>query len=85
MSKKSRSARTKNRATETNRNQDYKKSSINPAISTRKTEKQAGMAAAAVLPISHDYVKSDLVQIGIISAVLILIIIILAFIPGLTT
>ena len=40
-------------------------------------------AAVAIQPKSYDYVKSDLVRIGIIAAVLILILIVLTFIPAL--
>ena len=84
MSKKSRSARAKNRATEANRNQDYKKS-VNAATPSSKTDRQPVATASVTLPISHEYVKSDLIHIGIIATVLILIMIILAFIPGLNT
>jgi hypothetical protein len=84
MSKKSRSARTKNRAPEANRNQDYNKS-VNTAAPSSKANRQPVATASVALPMSHEYVKSDLIHIGIIAAVLILIMIILAFIPGLNT
>ena len=40
-------------------------------------------AAAAFQPKNYDYVKSDLVRIGIVAGVLILILIVLTFVPAL--
>lgn len=79
MSKKSRKIKTKAKA-------------IQPVASRNSTslpasaigKRTAPVAAAIVFqPKNYDYVKSDLVRIGIIAGVLILILIILTFVPAL--
>jgi len=79
MSKKSRKIKTKSRA-------------VQPVAGANTTNLPAGMIgkrgapAAAVVafqPKNYDYVKSDLVRIGIIAGALILIMVMLTFIPAL--
>ena len=81
MSKKSRKIKTKAKA-------------IQPVAGTNATGlpasaigKRVAPAAAvvAVKPKNYDYVKSDLVRIGIVASVLILILIMLTFVPALKT
>jgi len=79
MSKKSRKIKTKARA-------------IQPVAGTNAVNLPASAigkrgapvaAAMAFQPKNYDYVKSDLVRIGIVASVLILILIILTFVPAL--
>ena len=79
MSKKSRKIKTKSRA-------------VQPVSGANTTNLPAsaigkrGAPAAVVVafqPKNYDYVKSDLVRIGIVASVLILILIILTFVPAL--
>lgn len=79
MSKKSRKIKTKGKAVLSTSGTN---SANMPASAIGK--RVAPIAAAvAFQPKSYDYVKSDLVRIGIIASVLILILVILTFIPAL--
>lgn len=79
MAKKSRKTRVKSKAVGPVQGVNTK----GPPVNT--INKKAGVVAAqaAVQPKNYDYVKSDLVRIGIIAGVLFLILIILTFIPAL--
>jgi hypothetical protein len=79
MSKKSRKIKTKGKAIQPVANTNAGKL---PASAIGK--RAAPLAATiAFQPKNYDYVKSDLVRIGIIASALILILIILTFIPAL--
>jgi hypothetical protein len=56
-------------------------------VATRKSARQQPVVAAVnvMQPGHYGYVKDDLIRIGIISAVLILILVVLTFIPALRT
>jgi hypothetical protein len=86
MAKKSRRTRVKSKAAAPVQSSGAPASQAKstPATSSRASARQAA-AAPVAQPISHDYVKADLIQIGIIGGALILIIIILTFIPALRT
>lgn len=86
MAKKSRRTRVKSKAAAPVQSAAVPASQAKsaPAASSRASARQAA-AAPVVQPISHEYVKTDLIQIGIIAAALILIIIILTFVPALRT
>lgn len=59
---------------------------LNQVATTRKSSRQPVAASVNVMQDGYyDYVKSDLIRIGIISAALIIILIILTFIPALNT
>ena len=86
MAKKSRRARAKNRVGEPAQrpNLPVSQPKATAAAPSRSSARAAAMAPAAVIqPANYDYVKSDLVRIGIIAGALILIIVILTFIPAL--
>ena len=55
-------------------------------VTSKKPAKQMEAVAVNILqPEKFDYVKSDLIRIGIISASLIIILIVLTFVPALRT
>jgi len=55
-------------------------------VSTRRAARQPVVTAVNIMQPGHyEYVKEDLIRIGVISAVLILILIVLTFIPALKT
>jgi hypothetical protein len=79
MSKKSRKIRTKGKTIQSAANTN---TGNLPASAISK--RVAPVAAAiAFQPKNYDYVKSDLVRIGIIACALILILIVLTFVPAL--
>ena len=79
MSKKSRNIKTKNKAI-----QPVAKTNAAGLPASAIGKRGAPVAAAiAVQAKNYDYVKSDLVRIGIVAGVLILILIILTFVPAL--
>lgn len=79
MSKKSRKIKTKSKAVQPAANAG---TSALPASAISK--KAAPVAAAVVFQTrNYDYVKSDLVRIGVIACVLILILVVLTFVPAL--
>ena len=79
MSKKSRKIKTKGKA---NKSISNTNTANLPASAIGK--RVAPVAAAiAFQPKNYDYVKSDLVRIGIIASALILILILLTFVPAL--
>jgi hypothetical protein len=79
MSKKSRKIKTKGKAIQSVANTNT------GSLPASAIGKRAAPVAAAVAfqPKNYDYVKSDLVRIGIIASALILILIILTFVPAL--
>lgn len=79
MSKKSRKTKTKGKSV-----QPVAKANAASLPASAIGKRVAPVAAAvAFQPKSYDYVKSDLVRIGVIAGVLILILVILTFIPAL--
>jgi hypothetical protein len=81
MAKKSRKSRARNRVPETSR-----QPASNPAQQkgqTASAKVQVKAVAAVLQPQNYDYVKSDLVRIGVIAGVLVLILLILTFVPAL--
>ena len=82
MTKKSRRARAKSRFQQPVGNLPAQQSRPSVSVPGTRVERQS-MAAAIAAPVNYDYVRSDLVRIGIIAGVMILIIIVLALIPGL--
>lgn len=87
MAKKSRRARVKNKAAEPSQRPAVQsvKAVADSGIPTKNNNRQAAVQTAAIKPTNYEYVKSDLVMIGIIAAALILIMIVLTFIPALRT
>jgi hypothetical protein len=86
VAKKSRKARAGARINSAPQKIEGKQSQPQSQSAAQKSAKQPVPAAINVLQPGHyDYVKSDLISVGIISAVLILILIVLTFIPGLRT
>jgi hypothetical protein len=83
MAKKSRRTRAQVRIAGSNDRPGAKQSQPAVAAPRRVARQSANVAAVAQQPVNYDYVKSDLVQIGIIAGVLILIIIVLTFVPAL--
>jgi hypothetical protein len=49
------------------------------------SKQPAGVAASVMQPGNYDYVKSDVIRIGLIAGALLLILIVLTFIPALKT
>jgi hypothetical protein len=87
MAKKSRRARaTTKAAAPVKQTTNAAQSTANTAAATKSYSRRGAAAPAAVIqPANYDYVKSDLIQIGIIAALLLVIMIILTFIPALRT
>jgi len=88
MAKKSRRARatTKAAAPAQQTASAASQSTANTATATKSYSRRGAAASAAVIqPANYDYVKADLIQIGIIAAALLVIMIILTFIPALRT
>jgi hypothetical protein len=88
MAKKSRKARVNSRTAgpvQSMKAPAPQAKATSPAISRSSARKTASVAAAVIQPANYEYVKSDLIRIGIIAGALILIIIILTFIPALKT
>ena len=84
MSKKSRKARIKSRVNGPSLVEGKKPSQPAGSASSfsKVMERQPALAATGIVQsMNHDYVKSDLIQIGIITGILILIIILLNFMP----
>jgi hypothetical protein len=79
MSKKSRKIKTKGKAVQSVASTN---ASNLPASAIGKRVAPVA-AAVAFQPKNYDYVKSDLVRIGVVASVLILILIILTFVPAL--
>jgi hypothetical protein len=79
MAKKSRKIKTKSKAI-----QSVAKTNVGGLPASAISKRVAPVAAAiAFQPKNYDYVKSDLVRIGIIACALILILIMLTFVPAL--
>lgn len=86
MAKKSRKARVTTRANAVSQRPDGKQTQTQNQAVTQKSVKQPAVAAVNIMQPGHyDYVTQDLIRIGIISAVLILILVALTFIPALKT
>jgi hypothetical protein len=90
MAKKSRKARTTTKINaapqHTESQQPQAPVQVQGQAASRKSRQQPVVAAVNILQPGHyDYVKEDLIRIAIISAVLILILIVLTFIPALKT
>jgi len=88
MAKKSRRARatTKAAAPDQQTANAVSQSTANTVAATKSYSRRGNGAPAAVIqPANYDYVKTDLIQIGIIAAALLVIMIILTFIPALRT
>jgi hypothetical protein len=84
MAKKSRRARIKSKVSGPGQGPEVKQSQPAAAPAVRSSSRQpANVAAAVIQPVNYDYVKSDLVRIGIIAGALILVIIVLTFVPAL--
>ena len=84
MAKKSRRVRAQSRVTGSTQRPEAKQSQ--PAAAAQRSVPRQSAGAAAIVapqPANYDYVKSDLVMVGIIAGALILVIIILTFIPAL--
>lgn len=81
MAKKSRRARTVNRATAPAQSPAGRQS--RPAATSAARKTSAAVAAFVQTPANYDYVKSDLVRIGIIAGALIIITVVLTFVPAL--
>jgi len=86
MSKKSRRVRAKSRVSEPAQRAEARpiQSAAQPAAKAM-AKQPAGVAASVIQPGNYDYVKSDIIRIGIIAGALILILIVLTFIPALKT
>ena len=79
MSKKSRKIKTKSKAV-----QPVTRTGTSSLPASAISKRVAPVAATVVFQAkNYDYVKSDLVRIGIVASVLILILIILTFVPAL--
>jgi hypothetical protein len=86
MAKKSRRTRTKGRVAEPVQRPTVAASQPRAAQAAPSRSSARQVAATQVVqPVNYDYVKTDLVRIGIIAGALILIIIILTFVPALRT
>jgi hypothetical protein len=86
MAKKSRRTRTATRVSAAPQNNESKQAPAQSQSAVQKNARQPVVAAVNVMQAGHyDYVKDDLIRIGIISAVLILILVVLTFIPALKT
>lgn len=88
MGKKSRRTRAKGKIAESSVRPAaiVNQSRASSAATAKSTSRQtAGTATPVVATVNHDYVKSDLIRIGIIAGSLILIMVILTFIPALNT
>jgi hypothetical protein len=84
MAKKSRRTRAVNRGTAPVQRLDSKQSQPAASTVTRGAAKPVSLAATvAQQPENYNYVKGDLVRIGVIAGALILIIVVLTFIPAL--
>jgi hypothetical protein len=84
MSKKSRRARAKIRSAQPARPAENRQSDVSRTLAAREGERRpASVAASVVAPVSHAYVRSDLIRIGIIVGALIIVIIVLTFLPAL--
>lgn len=82
MAKKSKRARAVNKITP----KPATSSPVQTASAMQKSNKQPAAASAGVAQTTdYGYVSKDLISIGIITAVLILVLIILTFIPALNT
>jgi hypothetical protein len=84
MAKKSRRARTQSRVTGSSPRPEARQSQ--PAAATiRNAERQPIKTAVSMAqqPVNYEYVKSDLIRIGIIAGALIVVIIMLTFLPAL--
>lgn len=86
MSKKSRRVRAKSRVSEPSQRAEAlpMQSTARPAVRTM-SKQPAGVAASVMQPGNYDYVKSDVIRIGLIAGALLLILIVLTFIPALKT
>lgn len=87
MAKKSRRARVKNKASEPSQRPAVQsaKAVADTVIPSKNNNRQAAVQSSAIKPVNYEYVKSDLIMIGIIAAALILIMVVLTFIPALRT
>ena len=83
MAKKSRRARAQARPAGPVQRSEAKQAQPAAGPAARPAARQPVNAAAASQPANYDYVKSDLVQIGIIAVALILVIVVLTFVPAL--
>ncbi len=86
MSKKSRRVRAKSRVSEPSHRAEAlpMQSTVRPAVRTMARQ-PAGVVASVMQPGNYDYVKSDVIRIGLIAGALLLILIVLTFIPALKT
>ncbi|MBN1375393.1 MAG: hypothetical protein JXA01_04490 [Dehalococcoidia bacterium] len=88
MGKKSRRIRAKGKIAESSQRPvtPVSQSRASSATAVKGNSRQAAGSVAPVLyAVNHDYVKSDLIRIGIIAGALILIMVILTFIPALNS
>lgn len=87
MAKKSRRARVKGKVAEPAQRPaaPVAQSKAATVAPSRNNTRQAAAPVAVIKQANYDYVKSDLIMIGIIAGALILIIVILTFIPALRT
>ena len=86
MAKKSRRARATTRTSAAPQQPENNQPAQNQVASRRSARQQPVVAAVNVLQAGHyDYVKEDLIRIGILAAVLFVILIVLTFIPALRT
>jgi hypothetical protein len=85
MAKKSRRARVNARPAGAPQTSDTAQPQAQGTISTRRAARQQPPVAAVNImqPGHYEYVREDLIRIGIISAVLILILVVLTFVPAL--
>lgn len=84
MAKKSRKTKPIYRTGSTPIQKAGQKQSVETSIPANVTRKTVSSPSSVIQqPANYSYVKSDLVQIGIIASVLVLIIIVLTFIPAL--
>ena len=84
MAKKSRRARIKGRVAEAPQRFENKQLQPKNQPLAQYAKKQPAVVTSNVIQVSnHDYVKSDLIHVGIIAGALILILIILTFVPAL--
>lgn len=82
--KKSRKARAVARAGKAPQRSENKQKQTQ-SVSQKSAQPPAAVVVNTMQPGQYDYVKGDLIRIGIISTALIIIIIVLTFIPALKT
>jgi hypothetical protein len=87
MAKKSRRARVNSRPAAAPQATDTAQPQAQSTISSRRAARQQPAVAAVNImqPGHYEYVTQDLIRIGIISAVLIVILVILTFVPALNS